>query len=590
MKAYKKTTIQRIIAVLLNMAILLASLSISAYADDAIADEQEGVVSAQLSQMFSSSLDEDAIYRVIIWLNDINTDDEVCAATKSIPDFTESFQRLTESQRLTASDADELTRLISVKRSAMKDCYFAYTMDFASANLADHELIYRSAYIPAIIADLSCDRVMDISTAAEVSFIEYYDDTPIEDPFVTSNVSRTIPENYYSIADNIEYINADGYYDTWGTDGYGVNVGILDDGMPDLTENYFRNADITVHYPETGTVSEHATNVLKIAYRTACDANYFCTAYSDTGVSTTMVEELDWLISKNVDVINISLRIRQQQGGSYDSHNTYGAVAKVLDKYVALYDITIIKSSGNDGVTGVTSGGMAYNVITVGNFDRYNNCIASSSSYNNSSSLLAYKPDICAPGYVLFDDLDYGMGTSYAAPLTTGVVTLLMACRGSFRVNPARVKAVLMASVSLDSYNYTPGSSGYRRYGAGIIDAGRASDIAGTMDYSDGIMAANASYHAYDITLSAYSTARIALAFEKCIQNNIEYSLANLNLQIYNSSGVLLYSSSTSNNNVEIIEFVPTYYDTYTIRIVNSSPATYSSLTCDTQYSISWIQ
>ena len=56
------------------------------------------------------------------------------------------------------------------------------------------------------------------------------------------------------------------------------------------------------------------------------------------------------------------------------------------------------------------------------------------------------------------------------------------------------------------------------------------------------------------------------------------------------SFGDELYNSSTDNNNVELVEFTPTAYDTYTIRVFQFAPAESSNSTGTTPYSIAWIQ
>ena len=87
---------------------------------------------------------------------------------------------------------------------------------------------------------------------------------------------------------------------------------------------------------------------------------------------------------------------------------------------------------------------------------------------------------------------------------------------------------------------------------------------------------------------------RISLAF---LKNNrmstsdhtvlpTQYTLPNLNLEIYSPSGVLVTSSTTTKNNVEIAEFTPTEYGTYTIKVVNASP---SSNTGTIYFGLAWL-
>lgn len=103
------------------------------------------------------------------------------------------------------------------------------------------------------------------------------------------------------------------------------------------------------------------------------------------------------MISQGVNVITASRSI----GG--DGLNTYGSMSQWLDHIAYNHDIHFVKSAGNEGTDGVTSWGMAYNILTVGNIDdrrttSYSDDIIRDSSSRYSGNGLAFKPDICAPG------------------------------------------------------------------------------------------------------------------------------------------------------------------------------------------------
>ncbi|MBQ2240626.1 MAG: pre-peptidase C-terminal domain-containing protein, partial [Clostridia bacterium] len=121
--------------------------------------------------------------------------------------------------------------------------------------------------------------------------------------------------------------------------------------------------------------------------------------------------------------------------------------------------------------------------------------------------------------------------------------------------------------------------------------ASRANQILLSSDLYTSNIAPYASYQDYEVELFANQTTRISLAFEKVFSsNNAEYSLADLDLIILDSFGEELYNSTTDNNNVELVEFTPTAYDTYTIRVFQFAPAESSNSTGTTPYSIAWIQ
>lgn len=65
----------------------------------------------------------------------------------------------------------------------------------------------------------------------------------------------------------------------------------------------------------------------------------------------------------------------------------------------------------------------------------------------------------------------------------------------------------------------------------------------------------------------------------------VDKVLPSLDLKIYSPTGKLVASSNTTNN-VDIAEFVPTEYGTYTITVVNTSP---NSDTGTIYFGLSWL-
>ena len=577
----------RIISAILTLIMLITNICVPAFAIDYTTDESQDGISSELLEMMNNNPDE--AYKVVIWLEDIDTETAVNEALAKIPDYENEMARLYSSPITNEEDAAKWEYFVSTKRNAMKACYSVYTASFSNAYLTENEVIYNSEYMPIVIAELSCERITDISEQSMIESIDYYND---EFSMETENeiYSRdiTLPLEHFSIQDNISYIHADIFEDVWGTSGYGVNIGIFDVGIPDISYAGLSGANITVR--DSSPVNDHATKVTEIAYKTAPDADFFCTTYAVYNRTTS--SELDWLINNNVDVINISCGVLVDL--REDTINFYGNAARLLDSYVHKYDVTIVNAAGNSGANTIRSGAMAYNVITVGNYYcPLGSVLDGASSYNNvENTEYAFKPDICAPGYVIFGDNTSDEGTSFAAPLITGVIALLMACRSSLRTNPTQVKAILTASVSLTGPHGMPiNQSDYRKHGAGVVDASRANQILLSSDLYTSNIAPYASYQDYEVELFANQTTRISLAFEKVFSsNNAEYSLADLDLIILDSFGEELYDSTTDNNNVELVEFTPTAYDTYTIRVFQFAPAESSNSTGTTPYSIAWIQ
>lgn len=592
----------RIPSVILTVVMLITNIFIPVYAIDYTIQENQEGVSDELLEMMNDN--PDGVYRVIIWLEDIDTETAVNEALAKILDYESEMARLCSSPITNEEDDAKWEYFVSTKRNAMKACYSAYTAHFSTEYLTENEVVYNSEYMPIIIAELSSERIEEIALCDNVDSVDFYCDDVFAEPTQYNNYSYEI--EYYDTASNMQYINVTNsnkeniFDNTWGTLGYGVNIGVLDVGVVDVDDVGLNGANIMVHYPSQKPIDDHATKVTEIVYKVAPDADFFCTSYNiyaDLTIEATLITELEWFIANNVDVVNISMGLFyydvDEQTYFEDQINEYGDIAMILDRYVHQYGFSIVMAAGNNKEDTVVSGAMAYNIITVGNYCSSENMIVNeTSSYNQNNNNDAYKPDICAPGFVDFGNETISSGTSYSTPLVTGVIALMMACRGSLRVNPTQVKAILTASVSLASAHPMPTSnSAYRQYGAGVIDASRANQILLTADLYTANMAPYASYQDYEIELFANQTARISLAFEKIFASNqSEYSLANLDLIILNSLGEELYNSSTNNNNVELVEFTPMAYDTYIIRVSQLAPAESSNSTGTTPYSIAWIQ
>ncbi len=460
--------------------------------------------------------------------------------------------------------------------------------------------------MPIIIAELNSERIEEIALCDGVESVGYYcDDVFIEPAQYYNNYANDI--EYYDTDSNMQYINVTNaqqeniFDNTWGTLGYGINIGVLDVGVVDADNIGLNGANIIVHYPSQEPIDDHATKVTEIIYQIAPEADYFSTSYNifaDLSIQATLITELDWFVANNVDVINISMALAfydvWEQEYFEDQINEYGDVAKILDQYVHQYGFSIVNAAGNQTSDTVASGAMAYNIITVGNYCRSYDCIFNgTSSYNQNNNDDAYKPDICAPRFVDFGNGVEKYGTSYAAPLVTGVVALMMACRGSLRVNPTQAKAILTASVSLSSAHPVPSEdSPYRQYGAGVIDASRASQLLMSNDFITANTQTSPRYYCeYQVSLSANITTRFSLAFEKVMTtDDVSCNLSDLNICVYDTYGRLVCLSQTLNNNVELVEFLPTQYGMYTVRIEQLTIATSSGISYATPYTFAWIQ
>lgn len=591
MRIYNNNVL-KILAVVLCVLLTYPAFLVSASALDTVKETTPEIVMPTLRSMMETRSEEKI--RVAIWLKDYDTEEAI--ATGSLPDYQTRLSTIQELER-TSTAPNETTRSIETKRAALRLCYEPYTADFGTDFLTNEEKIYCSTYLPIIIAELTPARIEQVSTLEVVESIDYYcDDVVEEDVTVASDQvesTRTI-DQYYSIEDNLQFINGLTLRNSM-TSSHSINVGILDVGNPDCSSNVFSDNYVEVNYPNAD-IDFHATNTLEIFSTVAPYASFYCTTYNNTNTSfyVNYIREFDWLISCDVSVISISLQIREEQlvGDqtqiTEDDKNEYDVISKYLDRIVHIYDILIIKSAGNYESEGIGSGGMAYNVITVGNYNRTIDSMANTSSYYSGTEN-ANKPDISAPGYFTFTSGNGPAdGTSFATPLVAGVATLLMATNSSLMWRPSTVKAILMASTNSD-HQYTLEDVEYKYYGSGVIDAENARVAATSTNYRySGAAASEGSYTEYTISAVAGSVIRISMAFQKVNTASLEFSLGDLDLKLYNSSNREVNSSIDSTNNVEIIEYSVVSSGVYKIRVSTISLPNYGTSTASPVFSVAW--
>ncbi|MBQ7907304.1 MAG: S8/S53 family peptidase [Clostridia bacterium] len=240
-----------------------------------------------------------------------------------------------------------------------------------------------------------------------------------------------------------------------------------------------------------GSMTEHARSVLSILWGDSAESDYSVTENETTIPSGTVYggiapnakifyscyrendddendeykylkKSIRWCISKNVSVINMSFRAGKE--------HVYDYMDRYLDCIITQYRVSIVKSSGNDSAdNNVTSPGLAYNVITVGNMtanvDSAGKYIISGDSCYNEENYLPNKPDICAFGTNIVmltknglnknTQYTVGSGTSFAAPMVTGTIALMMQANPSLVGNPTMVKAILMNTASTTNISTT---------------------------------------------------------------------------------------------------------------------------------------
>lgn len=151
--------------------------------------------------------------------------------------------------------------------------------------------------------------------------------------------------------------------------------------------------------------------------------------------------DIEYAVDKlDVDVINNSCHDRTLEYPSSYS-------AKWYDAIVAMYNIPLIASAGNNAVNNtihVIAPASGYNSIAVGAYD-YSNNQMEDYSYNplptteTDTSRVTYKPDLVVA-------MNPGGGTSAGAPVVSALVAMMMEQEPMLKGQPEVIKAILMAS------------------------------------------------------------------------------------------------------------------------------------------------
>ncbi len=284
---------------------------------------------------------------------------------------------------------------------------------------------------------------------------------------------------------NGDYLHANGYT------GKDMDIAIMDAGFTnanqmDLFSSLFENGQIKGrwNYVDNNDLiygfNKHGTHVFSIVggnlpstyVGAAPDANYWLFRTED-GASESAIEEFNWIAAAEradevgVDVINTSLGYSTFDAPftsySYedmDGNTTY--ISQGAD-IAASKGILVVSSAGNQGNKQwkyITAPADADSVLTVGAVDSLMMYASFSSQGNTSDGQV--KPDVTAQGYQTAyvgtgGSLKKGNGTSYSAPLITGLAACL------WQANPDKTNMELIEIIrkSASQYNNPDELLGY---------------------------------------------------------------------------------------------------------------------------------
>ena len=236
-------------------------------------------------------------------------------------------------------------------------------------------------------------------------------------------------------------------------DGTGIKIGFLESYLP---ENVSHLTGVTYEFRETKTSNnshQHSFGTSYIAagnYGIAKGASlYFSNIRNPINHQNNEIDAYEWLIEKNVDIIN---RSNSYKTGAYDALSAY------TDYIVSSTFVTVVCAVGSqkgDGNMKMGSPSTAINAICVAatNSDKEIDSGNTMQLISNASEYLL-KPTVAAPGGVFICERtpsDYiAYGSSFAAPIVTGIIALLMDEFG-YTSYPERYMAVIANSCTFVS-------------------------------------------------------------------------------------------------------------------------------------------
>lgn len=537
-------------------------------------------------------------YPCIIWTEDIDMEQAVRAGidatemTRATYSMNKKYEYPYEVMRVNGQKIVEVNlaedendayvqTYINAERATAAEMYADKNREFVADIFRTRaaSVNYVSSYSPCVFVDLTVDGVAELLKKDEVQRIGYWDDEIIENNEHSTIAAFTSAE-ISDISTHANIIAVDRAKATYGVSGSGVKIGQYEPACPrssNVTRNpSFNNTNIG------GVVDYHADNVYTVMHTIAPNATYYASGMYVNNTTTTQspnyASQIEWLLAQGVNIINYS-------AGSA-SYNSYNEKAKWIDHIAYNHDVHVVKSAGNSGATGISSPGMAYNIITVGNTQMTSPfTIHSSSSYFNDtvSRVMGktFKPDVVAPGTYSSGR----SGTSYSAPLVTGTIALLCEYSPSLKTKQHIVKAILAATTGKETRKYQTADSNFRQYGAGMIDARAALWVIGQGRYSGstGTVSSSSPTMSYNMSVTSSDTVmRIALAYANRVKFDSSSHtgsisagmIGELKLEVFSPGGSLVASCTTVGANLKVVEFIPNgVYGTYMIKVTQVTEA-----------------
>lgn len=441
---------------------------------------------------------------------------------------------------------------------------------------SDATILHASRITPTIVAEVNPSTLWAAARWPEVTLVD--DPTGSFGPQLDNSARTSNARTLFA--------------EPMGYTGQGTTVAVIEGGRV-----FPNNPHMTVHktWNTSRTNYDHATRVAGIiaskhsTYRgvapgvTLLSAN----AVDNSSMAGERIEDaIDWAVSEDAHILHLSW------GHELQIDNAFHPLDRKLDWIARYHKRSVIVSAGNQGASGcsgatqtygVSTPGRGFNVLTVGasddkgtltwNDDTVWNCSADGFPVGDATLSGPHrKPEVYAPGVDIrslaasmsqpLSSTD-GRGTSYAAPVASGIAALLMEADPTLRTRPALVRALLGVATPFQ----IPGPRLARTLnGTAAMNALQQRLI----HYPVGGVSSASFPLSVKIDLQKGERIRAQIAWTSNLTGGGSGSAGNdmlpadLDLYVYRENGTVLTSSTGLSNAWETVDFVAPTTGTYT--------------------------